>query len=136
MAGEPDRLVAKKPPNAFMLFCQQNRSTIIAEDSGLPASEQSKRLSQRWRELPGPEKDAFRRQADDLYQIFHKQNPDFKYKQKLKPKKSKIADQLCQLDSLQLLNHMFQSNPLLLQQILSEKGEQGRPNVCKLFFPE
>jgi hypothetical protein len=76
---------AKKPPNAFMLFCQRNRTALITDDFRLPASEQSKRLSIKWRELPKPEKDAFRKQADDLDQKLHEQNPDYKYKQKRRP---------------------------------------------------
>jgi hypothetical protein len=133
MSRDPAQNALKKPPNAFMLFCQHNRAAVIADDPRLPATEQSKRLSRQWKELSDSEKDVFRKQAQDLYQRFQEQNPDYRYKQRVKTKKTKIGDQLSEFDSLQLLNHMFQNNPLLLQQILSEQGEQDRPNVCKLF---
>jgi hypothetical protein len=132
-----DSAPQKRPKNAFLLFCEQIRPAVVANAPGRPAPVYSKTCGDMWRALSDEERAAYAAQAAELEAAFRKECPDYHYK---RPKQSKqaasMAPKLANLDAMQLLNHMFQSNPLLLQQMLSERGRQGRPNVRKLFFPD
>jgi hypothetical protein len=109
----------------------------MAESPGLAASDLSKACASKWKGLSAEERAVYQAEASKLAAEFRQEFPDYRYKKNKKEKR--IAAMACKLgdvDALQFLNHMFQGNPFLFQQLVSEKGEQGRPNVSKLFFPE
>ena len=127
----------KRPPNAYLLFCREKRKEQ-ASAAGHDAVFQGKEYAEMWRSLPEDEKRIYQNRAHELLELFRKQNPDFKYKQKKKrAMASKTPNDGNEVDPLQFLNHMFQNNPLLLQQmVLSDRDHQGKPSAYRLFFPE
>ena len=127
------RTKVKRPPNAYLLFCQDMGKTI---GGTFDAVEKTKILSSMWAKLPLEEKQVFHDRAHELNQKFKAENPSYRYKQR--PVKRRVQSTIDnnEMDSLQILDHMFQNNPLLFQQMLSEKEEQGKPNVYRLFYSE
>ena len=130
----PDR----RPPNAYLLFCREKRKEDAARDPKQDAMGKNKEYAEMWKNLPEDEKRIYQNRARELFELFRKQNPDFKYKQKKKQTQTqKRQGEGIDLDPLQFLNHMFQNNPLLLQQmVLSDRDNQGKPSAYRLFFPE
>ncbi|OHT11642.1 hypothetical protein TRFO_03844 [Tritrichomonas foetus] len=121
----------KRPPNAYVMFCNENRSRVRDENPELSVIEISKILSKMWKESDASVIEGYKLKAKESLEEFKKQNPNSKYhkhnlKEKKFPKKS-------QFDTLQVFNHLFQTNPFLLQQILVEKDSKGRPDVSKMF---
>jgi hypothetical protein len=129
--------LTKRPPNAFMLFCQEYRPTLLASHPGSDAAFYARQLSEKWRELPDEERSVYRAQADAAMAAFKQEHPEYKYKQKKATRRTDmILPSLAGSDSLSLLNHMFQTNPFLFQQILSENNEENRANLLRLFSSE
>jgi hypothetical protein len=125
----------KKPLNAYLLFCKERRGQILEENPGLTMVQLNVVLSNLWNDLDSDQKAEYKIKSEELRLEFRSRHPDYRYKRSQKKRSSAIVAEPLELDSLQLLNHMFQRNPLLLQQMLSEKGESGRPNIRRLFFP-
>lgn len=126
----------KRPPNAYLLFCQAKRPELIEKCPNQDAIARNQILSQMWKQMSEEEKQPYQEKAHELHTQFKEANPEFKYKQKKKKSRKGMVPDYGELDSFQMLNHMFQNNPLLFQQMISEKDSQGRPNVCRLFFTE
>ena len=135
-AQEADLRPDKKPPNAYLLFCRDKREEITKSNPEMNAMDKSQMLSSMWKELSDEQKDVYKQRASELMAKFRKENPNFKYKQKKEKKNNKGMTEIGEVDLYQMLNRWFQKNPLLLQQMLSEKEQQGKPNVYKLFFPD
>lgn len=129
----------KRPMNCFILFCTNEREKLKKENSDLLKDPNLMYiLSKRWKEAPYEEKEKYKTMAMESYQKFKQENPEFKYKKAKKPKNQKkksIQVPNFEQDSLQLLNHLFQNNPFLLQQFVENKDKSGRPNIQKCIFP-
>jgi hypothetical protein len=125
----------KKPLNAYLLFCKDRRGQVLEENPGLTMTQLNGVLSNLWNDLDSDQKAEYKIKSEKLRLEFRGRHPDYRYQRSQKKSSSAIGAEPLELDSLQLLNHMFQRNPLLLQQMLSEKGESGRPNIRRLFFP-
>ncbi|KAF8365854.1 sem-2 [Pristionchus pacificus] len=78
----------KRPMNAFMVWSQLERRKICEHQPDMHNAEISKRLGQRWRELPEDEKAPFVQEAERLRVMHMQEYPDYKYKPRKKPKKN------------------------------------------------
>ncbi|GMT26338.1 hypothetical protein PFISCL1PPCAC_17635, partial [Pristionchus fissidentatus] len=78
----------KRPMNAFMVWSQLERRKICEHQPDMHNAEISKRLGQRWRELPEDEKAPFVAEAERLRVMHMQEYPDYKYKPRKKPKKN------------------------------------------------
>jgi hypothetical protein len=127
----------KRPKNAFLLFCEKIRPTIVAATPGRPAHEYSKACGEKWKALSAEDRAMYRAKAAELAVAFRKECPIYHF---TKNKKSKpvasMGPKLANLDPHQLLNRMFQDNPLLLQCMLCQPDGQGRFNVRDFLFQD
>jgi hypothetical protein len=80
----PVDIKIKRPLNAYMVFSGQRRRML--SESGLSHSEISKELGRRWKELLQEEKVPYYQEADRLKEEHLRENPDYIYKPKRKPK--------------------------------------------------
>eukprot|EP00873_Tetraselmis_striata_P034160 jgi/Tetstr1/454424/TSEL_041325.t1 len=55
----------KRPPSAYLLFCQAERPTVVAEHSEANFGEVARLLGERWRQLPEGEKERFQAMAKE-----------------------------------------------------------------------
>lgn len=60
----------QRPPNAFMIFSQENRPLIQQEFPRLTNAEISKRLGEKWRNLHPNKKDIYREKAERIKEGF------------------------------------------------------------------
>ena len=121
----------KRPPNAFLLYCGDYRQKIQEENPGMSLIEVSQLLAKKWKELDKAEMDKYKEKAKQQLEEFKKNNPNAKYNSKShRPQKYKQIGPIN--DSLQIFDHIFQTNPFLLQQILLEKDNKGRPDIYKM----
>lgn len=125
----------KRPPNAFVLFCSDHRPKIKNENPDLTTIDTSQRLAKMWKELSTDESNVYKEKARQLYEKYKQLNPNSKYQKKShKPIKPKNQPNQLELNSLQVVNHLFQHNPFILQQIIVYKDNKGRFDISKLFF--
>lgn len=129
---------SKRPKNSFLLFSADERARLQAED---PAALKDPNLvhviAAKWRAAPKEAKETYVARAKALYAEFKQGNPEYRYKMAKKSRKKKsIKVPNLEQDSLQMLNHLFQSNPFLLQQIVENRDKSGRPNMYQCIFPK
>jgi len=60
--AHPDK--PKKPPTAYVLFCQDERSKVKAENPGATFAESNRILGARWQEVPLNKKDEYKERAN------------------------------------------------------------------------
>lgn len=67
----------KKPPSSYILFCQEMRPQIIAENPDLSFTEVGKHLGEAWKRLPDHEKQSFDLRAKDLKEEYLRQKEEY-----------------------------------------------------------
>lgn len=77
----------KRPPNAYMLFCQDNREQVLERDPSLNYKTVMTRLGEIWTTLPAEEKQPYNDRAKEAQAKFKQENPSYKYK----PRKHKVS---------------------------------------------
>ncbi|PKC08917.1 mating-type protein Mat a-1, partial [Rhizophagus irregularis] len=68
-----------RPPNSFILYRQHHHPLILNQHPGINNSEISRIIADHWRNLPNPEKEEWKRKADEAKQRHMKAWPDYKY---------------------------------------------------------
>jgi hypothetical protein len=86
----PSATSSKKrgPPNAFLLYCIENRADVRAENPEKPNIEISRILADRWKEMDEDLRTPYRLRAQAQQSEFKQICPDYKY-DKAKLKRSK-----------------------------------------------
>ena len=70
----------KRPSNSFILWTQDNRSSLIKENPILNNAAISKLLGQQWNTLPYKEKQIYKDKAEQVKQEHKIQYPNYKYR--------------------------------------------------------
>ncbi|XP_034040292.1 transcription factor 7-like 1 [Thalassophryne amazonica] len=73
----PPRPHIKKPPNSFMLFRQEQRPLVAAQNNITDCAAINKILGQMWKSLSEPEKEKYRRQQKELSERHYELHPDW-----------------------------------------------------------
>ena len=89
----------KRPPNAFLLFCIENRPKIQNEHSELTNIRVSRILGEKWKELSEEGQKPYKEKAREAQIRFKEENPEYKYK--IKPKKE---DRIGEIESKLLVD--------------------------------
>ncbi|RXG72938.1 putative transcription factor SOX-14 [Armadillidium vulgare] len=85
----------KRPMNAFMVWSQMERRSIVAKTPDMHNAEISKQLGKRWKLLTEEQKLPYRLEAQRLKQLHRQEYPNYKYRPKKKsPKCSLNSDPL------------------------------------------
>ena len=79
----------KRPPNAYMLFCNDTREKLLMREPNLNYKTVMTRLGELWNELPQEKKQPYIETAKQTQSDFKQKYPDYKYK----PRKPKAAHQ-------------------------------------------
>ena len=79
---------AKRPMNAYMLFCAEYRDDLMKNDPELTHRTVMARLGELWKEMPDAAKQPYRERARHLQDEFKQENPVYKYKSR----KSKVRE--------------------------------------------
>lgn len=124
----------KKPPNSYVLFCSEHRNEVQQKNPTFSAMEVTKTLSQMWKELDKQKVDEYKNRAKELYELYKKENPDYRYKMNNKSSE-KMVVRVNQKDAFQIVNHLFQTSPFILQQMLLEK-DKGHLDITKMLSQE
>lgn len=77
---------SKRPPNAFLLFCNDHRQQCRDNNPNLKHTEITKILGDKWRSLNSAEKDLYKTESAKKQKEFKEENPEYKY-EKTKIKK-------------------------------------------------
>ncbi|KAH0795490.1 HMG box family protein [Histomonas meleagridis] len=77
-----------RPPNAFFLYCVENRSKVHEEHPELPNLEVTKALANMWKSLSDAEKQPYKEQAKLKQSDFKQIHPEYKYQKRNENKKS------------------------------------------------
>lgn len=114
----------KRPPNAYILYCLENRTSLRIQNPDLPNIEISKMLGDNWRALDESQRRPYKEKAKVLQAEFKKQNPDYKYE---KARKKRIEHEM-----------LSQSRGVVSQKDLLQNGIQNILNIVRangLSFP-
>ncbi|KAH7979476.1 hypothetical protein HPB49_009539 [Dermacentor silvarum] len=68
-----------RPPNAFMLFAQEKRRSVAAENPNENNQRVSSRFSKRWRSLSAADKEPYQRTAAEAAPGHRRKHPDYVY---------------------------------------------------------
>lgn len=91
--GNLDDSKMKRPPNAFILFCIEQRTMVREENPDMPNIEISRLLAEKWKETSDEVKKPYTLKAKEQQQEFKRLHPDYKYdKAKKKRAMKKIGD--------------------------------------------
>ena len=71
--------VVHRPPNAFILYSQERRSSVQAENPALSNIEISRLLGKMWKEVPSSSKLLYKQKAQMLQEEFKQKHPDYTY---------------------------------------------------------
>ena len=71
---------ARRPPNAFILYSQENRSKVQQDNPTCSNTEVSRLLGKMWKEIPNNSKLAYKQKAQLLQEEFKRQHPDYTYR--------------------------------------------------------
>lgn len=82
---EQDETDIKRPPNAYMLFCMDNREKLLQREPDLTYKSVMNRLGELWKNTPPEEQLPYKEKAQQLQTEFKLKYPDYKYK----PRKEK-----------------------------------------------
>lgn len=107
----------KRPPNAYILYCLENRTSLRMQNPDLPNIEISKMLGDKWRGLDESQRRPYKEKAKELQADFKKQNPDYKYE---KARKKRIEQEML----TQNRNHVAQKE-------LIQNGIQNILNIVR-----
>jgi hypothetical protein len=69
----------RRPPNAFLIYCTENRAEFRAENPDRPNIEISRMLADRWKEMDEECRAPYRRRAQDQQAEFKQTCPDYHY---------------------------------------------------------
>ena len=72
----------KRPPNGYMLFCIDNRKSILDNEKGHSNVSVMKRLGELWVGLSAAEKEPYIERAKRLQDDFTRENPEYHYKRR------------------------------------------------------
>ena len=122
----------KRPPNAYVLFCNDHRDEVNKENPSFSAIQVSQALSKMWKELDPSQVQKYKDQANELFNNFKQENPDYHYKNVKPQKKTMVC--ISRKDPFQVLNHLFQTSPFMFQQMLLEKDKKGHLDITKIFY--
>ncbi|KAH0790163.1 HMG box family protein [Histomonas meleagridis] len=78
-SDKPSGDVARRPPNAFILYSQEMRSSVQAENPTLSNIEISSLLGKMWKEVPSSSKLAYKQKAQMLQEEFKAKHPNYTY---------------------------------------------------------
>lgn len=121
----------KRPPNSYVLFCSDHRDEVQSKNPSFSTIQVSQTLSKMWKELDPLQAKKYKDRANELYNNFKQENPDYHYKNSKSPKKTTVF--INRKDSFQVLNQLFQSSPFMFQQMLLEKDKKGNLDITKIF---
>ena len=95
----------KRPPNAFILYCKDMRTEVLASEPEHTSASLSRRLAELWKNADESKKVYYQRKAAQMQSSFKKKHPEYRYlkhkardSEKIKPMNEKSMG-LC-LDSL------------------------------------
>lgn len=89
--GEKQKKV-RRPPNAFFLYCVENRSKVREQNPDMPNLDVTKALAEMWKNLTESERQPFKEQAKIKQSDFKQDHPDYKYQKKNDSKKNSSYD--------------------------------------------
>ena len=69
----------KRPPNAFILYCLENRQEMRSRHPELPNVEVTKMLGDNWKALDEISRRPYKERAKNLQAEFKRSNPEYKY---------------------------------------------------------
>ena len=69
-----------RPPNAFILYSQDMRSSVRQENPSLSNTECSRLLGKMWKEVPSEVKMQYKQRAAQLQEEFKRQHPNYTYR--------------------------------------------------------
>lgn len=84
----------KRPPNAYILFCLEKRSSLHKLHPDLPNIEVSKLLGQEWKKMRQEEQAPYKTRARQLQADFKIKNPEYTYERARKKRRAKEMIQL------------------------------------------
>ena len=101
---ENERKRVKRPPNAYFLFCREQRPILKDQYPDKILKDLNKILGEMWKEMPSEQKTDYKTRAFEENQKFKEQHPDYHYE---RSKSKKIINQhintdpnyLCDLSS-------------------------------------
>lgn len=126
---------SKRPPNSYVLFCSDHRKEVLEQNPTFSAMEVSQTLSKMWKELDPAQVNEYKDRAKNLFDNYKQENPQYHYKMNSKSSK-KTTVRINQKDAFQIINHLFQTSPFLLQQMLLEKDKKGHLDITRMFSVE
>ena len=132
----PKRLM-KKPPTSFILYCQERRPQLKIDYPSLSMLNLSKLVAREWRELDEDTKKIYKNKSQKLFNDYKALYPDIPFKvQKKRPKCHVVQQNLAKIDSFSAVNSLFQSSPLIFQQLLVRKGSSKKEiTIDDLYYP-
>ncbi|OHT06011.1 hypothetical protein TRFO_05644 [Tritrichomonas foetus] len=125
----------KRPPNAYMRFCNDRREKLLQEEPNLNYKTVMTRLGEIWNGMSKEERQPYVDEARQSQIEFKQKHPNYKYK----PRKPKPTHQ--QSNQLVLPNgisHAEASYLMLLgaQTLLNQKGQQGAGQQMNQMNPQ
>lgn len=76
---DDDRVKPKKPPNAYFLFCQEQRPILKEQYPDKLLKEINKILGDQWKNLSPDEQEVYKSRASMHNQQFREMHPDYHY---------------------------------------------------------
>jgi hypothetical protein len=128
--------ISHRPPNAFILYTQEMRSSVRQENPNLSNTECSKLLGKMWKEVPNELKLQYKAKASALQEEFKRQHPDYTYR---KARRKRALNELLTKSTqgyngigapnylAQEMNSwqtMMQQNPTMMQQVVNSQLPQ------------
>jgi len=115
----------KRPLNAYMLFCQERRSSLLQEEPNLNHKAIMTRLGDLWKAMSSEEQNPYREQARQLQNEFRADCPEYHYRQKKNKAKSSnsVAKQQAQING-----HLLSVDPNYLMML----GAQALLASCSI----
>lgn len=110
-------LKKKRPPNAFVLYCNSIREQVKQEHPEIAQKELMQLLSQRYRNESKEVLDQYKEIAFKMQDEFNKQNPDYSYKRSSMKKQPVEVEN----DPVKMLNKSFKTNAFTLQCLTNQQ---------------
>jgi len=96
---EPKREKIKRPMNSFLLFSNEQRPILQAENPDKSNAEISKLLGQKWKSMPADKKSVYMDKAAKIKAKFHQAHPNFVYTKGPRKKKKRKSGQASAAES-------------------------------------
>jgi transcription factor SOX7/8/10/18 (SOX group E/F) len=127
-----------RPPNAFILYSQNMRSSARQDNPALSNTEVSRLLGKMWKEVPNETKMQYKQKAAKMQEEFKRAHPDYTYR---KARRKRALNELLTKSTQGANAMMFQADPMgMYQQMLQQQYQPvaqqfGGQNPAGMMYP-